>query len=434
MITNLKIDNFKSLKGIDIKLGAMNFIVGPNASGKSNFAEALDFISHAIREDIAYAVAEKGGFYNICYRRQRRARGAISFEVQGAVTKSRVSFEFTLRFQLRTKGEDIRADFFIESEDLTLKMKSSAGDTDIASVHIRRVDGNYKIVLTKPDPESAPLAGQQKRFIKQIENLQGFLPDTYDPAPQQLLISSFLREFWPLSIVANELKSLRVFQLNPRLARQPAAPSVHGDLGRRGENLASALDRMRLHDARNFRKLSMWLRDVVPSLNQLLTDYTETRQLGLFFEEEGFAARWFAEDVSDGTIMCVALFLALLDRRHGNIVIEEPETSLHPWILRTFLSRCREESERRQIIITTHSPLAVAQSSPSELFLVQRVNGITSMRPAMEFESELPNIIRRDLIDLGQYWLSGGLGAVPVAPDINESELFGESSEAEGTR
>jgi len=59
MITNLKIDNFKSLKHIDVGFGSLNFIVGPNASGKTNLAEALDFLSHAIREDLAYAVSEK---------------------------------------------------------------------------------------------------------------------------------------------------------------------------------------------------------------------------------------------------------------------------------------------------------------------------------------------------------------------------------------
>jgi predicted ATPase len=430
MITRLRIDNFKSLKGIDVRLGPINFIVGPNASGKSNLAEAIDFISHAVREDLAYAVAEKGRFYNICHRRQRRARGAISFAVDASIQRRHDVCDFSLSFQLKTKGEDIRADFFVASEELTLALRPKDPQScDGVRLHIWRNENKYEVDFARevsPNP-NAKLTQSQQNFERKFGNLKEFLSDSIEPDPQQLFISGFLKQFWPVSMAGQELQGLRVFQLNPRLARQPAAPSVHGDLGRRGENLASALDRMRLHEERNFKTLCSWLRDVVPTVGSLLTNYTETRQLGLFFEEEGFGSRWFAEDVSDGTIMCVALFFALLDRRHRIIVIEEPETSLHPWILRKFLERCREQSERCQILITTHSPLAIAQALPSELFLIERIDGITTLLPAMEVESALPEIIRKDLIDLGQYWLSGGLGAVPRVPETKQDELFGNS-------
>src|SRR6266480_673744 len=427
MIARLKIDNFKSLKGIDIRLGPINFVVGPNASGKSNLAEALDFISHAVREDLAYAVAEKGGFYNICHRRQRRARGAISFVVEATIQRRNDVCDFRLSFQLKTKGEDIRADFFVASEELTIKLKpKDQQSADNITLNIWRQENKYDLKLEQNLPQGSKLSTSQNNFVKKFEALKGFLTDSVEPSPQQLFISDFLKQFWPISMVAQELQGLRVFQLNPRLARQPAAPSVHGDLGRRGENLASALDRMRLHEEKNFRTLCNWLRDVVPTVGNLLTNYTETRQLGLFFEEEGFGSRWFAEDVSDGTIMSVALFFALLDRRHKNIVIEEPETSFHPWILRKFLERCREQSQRCQILITTHSPLAIAQARPDELFLIERTEGVTTLRRALEVESALAEIIRKDLIDLGQYWISGGLGAVPKVPEVNQGELFEE--------
>ncbi len=427
MITRLRVDNFKSLKGIDVALGSMNFVVGPNASGKSNFAEALDFLAHAIREDLAYAVAEKGGFYNICYRRQRRARGAISIAVNGTLAKSQDIFDFCFSFQLRTMGEEIRSDFFVASEELTIEIRARKVPKPFPlTLRVSRVDDKYQIELNTDGRDGSKSTPTQENLIRRFHSIQRFLTDDLEPSPQHLLFSGFLGEITPISTVARELQGLRVFQFNPRLARQPSAPSVHGDLGRRGEHLASAIDRMRLHSEKQFKTLCSWLRDVVPTVEGLFTSYTETRQLGLFFEEEGFASRWFAEDVSDGTIMSVALFFALLDRRHKTILIEEPETSLHPWILRKFLEKCRDQSSRCQMVITTHSPLAVAHSSPEELFLMERDEGITTMRRALDVEAALPQIIRKDLIDLGQYWLSGGLGAIPTVPDANNSELFGE--------
>jgi AAA15 family ATPase/GTPase len=44
MITRLKIDNFKSIKGLDLVLGPLNFVVGPNASGKSNLADPPTYL------------------------------------------------------------------------------------------------------------------------------------------------------------------------------------------------------------------------------------------------------------------------------------------------------------------------------------------------------------------------------------------------------
>ena len=44
MISELRIRNFKSLESVDLKLGHFNLLVGANASGKSNFLDALRFL------------------------------------------------------------------------------------------------------------------------------------------------------------------------------------------------------------------------------------------------------------------------------------------------------------------------------------------------------------------------------------------------------
>ena len=51
MIERIVIENFKSLRKVDLKLGRMNLFIGSNASGKSNFFDALRirFSSFCIR-------------------------------------------------------------------------------------------------------------------------------------------------------------------------------------------------------------------------------------------------------------------------------------------------------------------------------------------------------------------------------------------------
>ena len=87
-----------------------------------------------------YAVSEKGGFYNICHRRQRRARGAISFSISCQFkVAADVCCDFTLAFQIRTKGEDIRADFFVSSEDLVIDLDATGNRPGKVRLHIWRV-------------------------------------------------------------------------------------------------------------------------------------------------------------------------------------------------------------------------------------------------------------------------------------------------------
>ncbi len=68
-ITQLSINNYKSLRAIQIAPAELNVIVGANAAGKSNFADCLDFISEVYRHGLEVAVARKGGYENIAYRR-----------------------------------------------------------------------------------------------------------------------------------------------------------------------------------------------------------------------------------------------------------------------------------------------------------------------------------------------------------------------------
>lgn len=119
MIENIYIDNFKSLKDVSIQLPGLSFFCGPNGSGKSNFSEAWDFLSQTFRNGLSYAVAEKGGFYNMCFRRQRRSRGAIFFQFSGTLPMSKEKISgvtYEASFALQTKEEQIRSDFYASSE------------------------------------------------------------------------------------------------------------------------------------------------------------------------------------------------------------------------------------------------------------------------------------------------------------------------------
>jgi predicted ATPase len=417
MIERLHIENFRSVKLLDISLPKISFFCGPNASGKTNFSEALDFLSQTFERGLAYAIAEKGGFYNMCFRRERRSRGAIRFDVGGRFKNKNVVLEIEIHFSIQTRGQAIRSDFYVESESYTFKLESPSGS---GFVKIVRSDGTYSCDSSTSFPKEINHLYPMVRVAKDF-----FVSNEIRADERTLLYPSPYESFFPFSDQVRGIAAAKVFRINPRTARQSGAPSVLGELGKFGDNLPSALDNLAINHGPAFRRLEDLLKEVVPALTALRTRYTASRQMGLFLQEEGCGNPWDAEELSDGTLMSMALFVALLQPSYTCVMIEEPENSLHPWILRKFLQLCEEVSESKQVMLTTQSPLVVAIANPENLFLVERKEGITEIVPALEREKILPEMLKRQFLDLGQYWLSGGLGAVPVPID-EQGSLFEE--------
>jgi predicted ATPase len=152
----------------------------------------------------------------------------------------------------------------------------------------------------------------------------------------------------------------------------------------------------------------------VPTVEELETRYVQTRELGLFLKEQGMKRRQFASELSDGTLRTISIFLPLVDRRYSLVAIEEPENSIHPWVTRQFVTACRERSSEKQIILTTHSPVLVSSLRPAELFIAERKDGQSVITPATAVGKEVEEVIRKGIMDLGSYWDSGAMRAVPV--------------------
>ena len=218
-----------------------------------------------------------------------------------------------------------------------------------------------------------------------------------------------------------EVGSYRIYELSPIAARQPSAPSADTYLGRYGQNIASVLRRLEQARPEQLGELLQHLQAAVPTVERITTDYLETKQLGLFFHEKGFSQRWFANDVSDGTLQATASFLALLSGDAG-ILLEEPETSLHPWILQHLMELANAVStegakERRsQVILTTHSPVAVTSAGLDSLFVVERRDTRSIVRPATEAIRDVTSfqeLLSSEALSLGETWVRALLGGVP---------------------
>jgi predicted ATPase len=420
MLQSLHIENYKSLHNISINLPSFAALVGPNAAGKSNFVDAIEFLSIVAQSGLPKAVTDKGGYENICFRRTRRAKGAIRFdfrvdglkvsfsEGKGQVREYEVGFRY--EFSFRAAGRAISTKYEVEEERMWITYADLKTGRRVDNLPLYEYPLNG-LFLPRADPhDPGPLIPDRQVMSKILESVKDKKPG------DDLLLTTLFRGWPPFVFLVEYLSSMRVFQVMPSYARRPASASGSSEMGKYGENLPAALKNLQRESDEAFSELQDNLRLAVPTMERIETGYTETRELGLFLKESGMTRRLYSSELSDGTLRTIGIFLPLTDPSYTLVVIEEPENCTHPWITRQFVTSCREHSAAKQILLTTHSPVLVSQLTAAELFLVDKSNGETLVRPVPR--EDMDRISSGKVMDLGKYWDSGALGGVPALLEL----------------
>lgn len=99
-ITRLKLHNWRNFVDVDAPLHERTFIVGPNASGKSNLLDAILFLRDAVRDDegLATALECRGGFDNVRSHHAPNERTAtIELELDDDPWPGHAEWQYTLR-------------------------------------------------------------------------------------------------------------------------------------------------------------------------------------------------------------------------------------------------------------------------------------------------------------------------------------------------
>jgi len=79
MLTNLHIENYKSIHNLDIDLGRVNVFIGENGCGKSNILEALAFASAAKSNRLRNDDFEQMDFYSLPLRKKKGLTNACKY-------------------------------------------------------------------------------------------------------------------------------------------------------------------------------------------------------------------------------------------------------------------------------------------------------------------------------------------------------------------
>jgi predicted ATPase len=160
--------------------------------------------------------------------------------------------------------------------------------------------------------------------------------------------------------------STHILDLQPHRMRE-YAPGKAKTLGDSGENLSAVL---KACSPSKLEDIQDWVEELCgPTVKGIRFDETQLGDV-LFFLEENDGRRVSARSVSDGTLRFLGLVTAILTAPEGSVlVMEEPDTGLHPARLGVLAELLQDTAKRRklQILATTHSSTLLAYLRPEVL-------------------------------------------------------------------
>jgi len=371
MLTKVIIQNFKSFKNSQIPLKRFNVIVGPNASGKSNFLDALEFISSDA--PILDLVKENGGFESISYGSYKEN---IIFTCE-FVLENRT---FIYRFEISNKDEKPQ----LEREILQVERKSIF---EVA----RDKTGTFFLELngTKQNLNTNILVRKQLPWqVKYEKNI-----------PKEL------KDAWAF------ISSWRVYNFIPHMMKKTLPITRTMTLSKYGDNLAQVLHTFLTERRDIFLDIEDTLKEGIPEIEELLTPLSEKNMVSIAVRESGFKDKFSFYQISDGTFRLLA-YITALKTDAQLLAFEEPENSIHPWLLELLVEIMKNSG--KQVIITTHSPKLLDKVNAEDILVVEKKHGASTFSRITSKKDieKIKRLLERG-VPLGEQWMSNVFGGVP---------------------
>lgn len=359
LITRLKLKNWRNFRKVDVALRERVYVIGPNASGKSNFLDVLRFLRDVAKPEgggLQKAVKDRGGITKLrCLLARKDPEISIELELSERVDTDPI-WRYILAFKSEGKGqqrpfisqekvEDLREGKLLLNRP---NNKEDRADPErLTQSHLEQINTNREFREVADFFASVTYLHLVPQLLKHAEELGGYRMED-DPFGQAFL---------------------------ERIAKTPERVS-HARLS----------------------KIEEVLRVCVPNMRQLRLGrdkITGAPHLEALYEHWRPDAGWQREDqFSDGTLRLLGIMWSLLE---GNtlLLLEEPELSLNEDIVRRIhpliWQMQRQAKYRRQVFITTHSEALLQEKSidPREVIRLEPTSDGTNAVESSEEDKAL---------------------------------------------
>lgn len=353
LITRLKLKNWRNFRDVDVPLGPRTYLIGANASGKSNLLDLFRFLRTLAQTEgggLQKALKERGGLTKL---RSLHARKDPEVRIEVELSDSPSAEVPTWRYVLAFKSEGKGQQRVLISEE--------------------RVEHLGQELLNRPNQDDLQdLQRLTQTHLEQINNNE------------------------PFRALVEDFSATTYLHLVPQLLKhggEISARVMENDPFGQGLMQRIAQTNKRTREAR-LRRIAQALAQAVPLFSELR--FAQDEVTGLWHLEANFThwrvhGSWQKEDqFSDGTLRLIGLLWALQEG-DGLLLLEEPELSLNdgivehiPLMIDRVLRGLKKPASARQVLISTHSEVLLSQvTDPQSVLLIEPgVNGSTVRQPA----------------------------------------------------
>ncbi|GAA1435146.1 AAA family ATPase [Microlunatus lacustris] len=345
MISTLAVAGYRSLRDLRLPLGQLSVVTGANGSGKSSLYRALRLLADCARGGVVSSLAQEGGLPSVLWAGPESTGASVragDIPVRGTSRRGPVSLMigfssdgFSYLADLGMPGGLSRQSAFTLDPEVKRELVWAGPVLRPATtllrrqgplVQVRHDDGSFAALMSDLDPFESALAAAG------------------DPAQTPEVLA-----------VRGQVRSWRFYDSFRTDAGAPARASHIGTrttaLADDGSDLAAALQTIREIGAP--AELEACVEDAFPGSSLQIS--SEAGRFDLALTQPGLLRPLRTAELSDGTLRYLLWLAALLSPRPGELVVlNEPETSLHPDLLPALARLIARAATRSQVLVVTH--------------------------------------------------------------------------------
>lgn len=366
MIEKIYIENYKSIKKLDMKLNMINILIGANGAGKSNFISFFKFLNSITNKKMQTHILEEAGSEYILHHGLKNSE---YMRARIELTEKDTSNYYSFSLLPNTEGS-----LFFDIEDLGYKDKV-------------KYDEFYSY---------------EYNFAKGLESgLKDFRPET---EKIQEIVTSRLEEY-----------KIYHFHDTGKTARIKQSFNLYDNefLYTDARNLASFLYKLQQANSIVLNKIEKTVKLVAPYFDkfELKPNPFNLEEIRLGWKEKNSEMLFNANHLSDGTLRMICLItLFLQPYPPKTIILDEPELGLHPFALKVLADLIKKVVKKDiQVIISTQSITLVNNFELEDIIVVDKENteSIFKKMDISEFTGWL------DDYTIGELWEMNLLGGRP---------------------
>lgn len=418
-IKMIHISNFKSFDDETIYFDRLNVLVGANAAGKSNIISLFRFFTNIINNGIDDAISMLGGMEYILNSNIGKSRPLcmkiiilladenrlrpLNLEAEEFACLDNLEYEFEITPHKKGNGYKISKDILtltFSLYDRTLKeIKSDKKHIIVYQKNKRgKVSCKFETIGTKTLSDDEKHRLSYDFFLPYINDERGTNQELFIHDANIILPSFFQGD-----------EFIKIFDFDPYLMKQASHMESKTHLEENGSNVANILQKILINKTSRQRLIGL-MKEFLPFFEGIEVENNFDQSVTYKIKEVYSEKKFYANFLSDGTVNVLALIIALYFTKETRvIVLEEPERNLHPQLMRKLIEFAKDAAEKKQIIITTHTPEIVKYTDISSLILAHRSkDGFTHIeRPA---ESEKVKIFLNNDIGVDELFAQNMLG------------------------